>query len=203
MKYLTKKYTPPILLTLLMCFSISILNAQQNNSVENLKGEWEIVPGESEFSFSITTIWVFPVSGTVHGLSGKIDFDKQNTDDFVHLSLKPSTLNTGNDKRDEHLRSEDFFYVSEYPLIEFKGNNIELQDANANSYLVKGNLTIRGVTHEETIPVKFEGFTNDKKDRIKFTGSVKINRNDYDVDFTGRIIADNAKVKYTLTAQKK
>lgn len=203
MNNLTNKYLRTLLLTLSICFSISVTIGQQNNSVDKLNGKWEILPNASEFSFNITTIWIFPVSGTMSGLSGEIDFDKKNTDKFVHLSLKPSTLKTGNDKRDEHLRSEDFFYVSEYPSIEFKGNSIELQDPDANIYNVKGDLTIRGVTHEETIPVKFEGFTTDNNERIKFTGSVKINRNDYDVDFTGRIIADNAKVKYTIIAQKK
>lgn len=203
MNYIINKPALIILLTLLFSISISTLIAQQNNPIDKLKGEWEIVPEQSEFSFKITTIWIFPVSGTMGGLSGEINFEKQNTNDFVSLTLKPSTLNTGNDKRDDHLRSEDFFFVNEYPLIEFKGNSIELQDPNVQIYNVKGTLTIRGVSHEETIPIKFEGFANGSKNTIKFSGSVKIDRNKYNVDFTGRMIADNAKIKYTLIAQKK
>lgn len=203
MNYIINKPALIILLTLFFSISISTLIAQQNNPIDKLKGEWEIVPEQSEFSFKITTIWIFPVSGTMGGLSGEINFEKQNTNDFVSLTLKPSTLNTGNDKRDDHLRSEDFFFVNEYPLIEFKGNSIELQDPNVQIYNVKGTLTIRGVSHEETIPIKFEGFANGSKNTIKFSGSVKIDRNKYNVDFTGRMIADNAKIKYTLIAQKK
>lgn len=136
------------------------------------------------------------------GLSGEINFDKINTNDFVHLKLNPSSLNTGNNKRDEHLRSEDFFFVNEYPLIEFKGNSIELQNATEQTYNVKGTLTIRGVSHEETIPVKLLGYTDNSKNKLKFTGSVKIDRNKYNLDYTGRMIEDKAKVKYTLTLQK-
>jgi polyisoprenoid-binding protein YceI len=116
--------------------------------------------------------------------------------------LKPSTLNTGNDKRDEHLRSEDFFYVSKYPKIKFNGNSIELQDANSQTYNVIGKLTIRGVTEKETIPVKLIGYTNDSKTSIKFTGSTKIDRNKYNVDYSGRMIADKAKIEYTIILDK-
>lgn len=203
MKLFTIKTTLILLLTLLVFNPVFTLTAQENISQDQLNGKWEIIAGESEFSFKITTIWIFPVSGTIGGLSGEIDFDKKNTNDFVHLKLNPSTLNTGNDKRDEHLLSEDFFYVNEYPLIEFKGNSIELKDPKDQIYNVKGTLTIRGVSHEEIIPVKLLGYTDASKSKLKFTGSVKIDRNKYNLDYTGRMIEDKAKVKYTITTQKK
>jgi polyisoprenoid-binding protein YceI len=203
MNYLSKIVLKFILVSVVCFLSISALLAQSDITINDLNGKWEILSNESEFSFRITTVWVFPVTGNMGGLNGEINFDKKSTNDFVHLTLNPSTLNTGNDKRDEHLRSEDFFYVNKYPLIEFTGGSIDLADSDELIYHVKGNLTIRGVRREETIPVKLLGYVNDSKNKIEFEGSVQINRNEYNVDFTGRIIADKAKVKFSIIAQKK
>jgi polyisoprenoid-binding protein YceI len=137
------------------------------------------------------------------GIMGEINFDKINTSEFVSLSLQPSTLSTGNDKRDEHLRSEDFLYVDEYPLIEFIGGNVALKDQEEKSYTIDGMLSIRGVTHKEIIPATFIGYYNSKMNMIEFTGSLKIDRNKYEVDYTGRLIADDVKIEYTLIAEKK
>jgi polyisoprenoid-binding protein YceI len=136
------------------------------------------------------------------GLNGEINFDKKNTNEFVRLSLKPATLNTGNNKRDDHLRSEDFFYVEKYPLIEFIGSKIQLQEKGNQLYDIAGTLQIRGVSHDETIPIKLVGFRNSDKNKIEFAGSAEINRFKYNIDYTGRMIEDNANVTYKIKAKK-
>ena len=178
-------------------------HAQAGPEMEDLKGEWQILGDESEFTFKARTFGLFTVKGTMGGIMGEIDFNKINTDEFISLSLEPSTLNTGIEKRDEHLRSEDFLYVDEYPLIEFRGGKVELKDRDDQSYTVSGMLNIRGVTHNEIIPTTFTGYYNEQKDMIEFRGTLKIDRNKYDVDYTGRLIADEVKIIYTLIAEKK
>lgn len=202
MKYFKTTWISIILIATLF-LGYTAANAQQNLKMDDLQGKWEMLPDKSDFSFKSKTFGIFTVKGTMGGLKGSIDFDKINTDNFVNLSLKPASLNTGIDKRDEHLRSEDFFYVGNFPLIEFKGGIVELQNQEDQSYLVHGTLTIRGITHEEAIPVKLEGYYNNEKNIIEFTGSLEIDRNKYDVDYTGRLIADMAKINYKLVVKKK
>jgi polyisoprenoid-binding protein YceI len=169
----------------------------------DLKGKWKILEDESEFTFKARTFGLFTVKGTMSGIMGEIDFNKINTDEFISLSLEPSTLNTGIEKRDEHLKSEDFLYVDEYPLIEFTGGQVELIDQEDQSYVVSGMLNIRGITHNEIIPTTFIGYFDNQNNMIEFRGVHKINRNKYDVDYTGRLIADDVEVKYTIIAEKK
>jgi len=197
------KYILIILTSVILMTCSFKAHAQAELEMEDLKGEWQILEDESEFIFKARTFGLFTVKGTMSGLMGKIDFNKINTDEFISLSLEPSTLNTGIEKRDEHLKSEDFLYVNEYPLIEFTGGNVELKDREDQSYTVSGMLSIRGVTHNEIIPATLIGYYNGQKNMIEFTGSLKIDRNKYEVDYTGRLIADDVKIIYTLIAAKK
>lgn len=193
-----------IILTSLMLIICSVqTHAQAKLSIEDMKGHWQILDDESEFTFKARTFGLFTVKGTVGGIKGDINFNKINTDEFIRLTLEPSTLNTGIDKRDEHLKSEDFLYVDEYPLIEFTGGEVELKDREDQSYNVDGMLNIRGVIHKEVIPTTFTGYYTDEEDMIEFSGVFKIDRNKYDVDYTGRLIADDVKIMYTLIAEKK
>jgi len=179
------------------------LIAQEKLTLKDLDGKWEILNDQSEFTFKSKTFGLFTVKGTMGGLEGNINFDNFNTDKFVKLSLKPSTLNTGNDTRDEDLRSENFLYVDKYPQLSFSGGKVDMQNQEEQKFLVTGKLTIRGVTNEESIPVKLEGYYNGDKNKIEFTGSLKIDRNKYNVDYTGRLIADMVKISYTIIAEKK
>jgi polyisoprenoid-binding protein YceI len=92
-------------------------------------------------------------TGTISGLQAKIKF---NMDDLAQSSISgtvdASTLDTGNPKRDEHLKSADFFEVATYPTMGFKSVSIE-QDGN--SYVMKGMMTIRDVEREEKIVFTF------------------------------------------------
>lgn len=174
----------------------------QEPTILNFKGEWKIIADESEFEFKIKNMWLFNVKGTMDVMDGTVNFNQMNTNDFVSLTIDPSTINTGNDKRDEHLKSEDFFYVSEYPTIEFRGGEIVASDVKNSDYMVKGTLTIRGVSHDKNIPIREITYVNGSKDKIKITGKVTVDRQKFEIDYSGMIIADEAKVTYTIVAEK-
>lgn len=176
--------------------------AQSEIHMNDLKGKWKINGELSEFKFKIRNTWIFNVKGTMDGISGTIDFDKKNTPDFVRLYLKPATISTGINKRDEHLKSEDFFYTDKFPKIIFKGGKLNVVHKSEKKYEVKGTLTIRGITYEKTVPIKLKGYYMNDKNKIEFTGSTKVERKKYNVDYTGMIIGNTAKVKYKIVAEK-
>ncbi len=110
-------------------------------------------------------------SGTVSGLNAKISFDPNNPGKAsISGSVNASTLSTGNAKRDEHLKSADFFNVAKYPKMSFKSSSVTKIDGG---FLLKGHMTIKDVTK----PVSFKFSFNDGK----FEGKGSINAKDFGV----------------------
>lgn len=106
---------------------------------------------DSYIEFKASNFWVNTVTGTIKGWSGTVNFDEsapmQSSFD-VNASVK--TIDTGNDERDEHLRSADFFEVEKYPVIHFK--SIRVNTLKDGGYAVVGMLTIKDVSNEVVMP---------------------------------------------------
>lgn len=126
------------------------------------------------------------VKGSLPDLSGTIRF---NPDDLAaslfDISIGTSNIDTDNEKRDEHLRNEDFFHVAEYPKISFKSTSIHKENS---SFLVKGNLTILETSKKISIPFDFDSNT--------FTGQFSLDRSDYGIGkkFPGFFISKNVQI---------
>ena len=121
----------------------------------------------------------------------------------VKVVVDPTQLETGIDKRDDHLKSEDFFYVEKYPVIEFTGdqissNNNEKKDKY--SYKTTGKLSIRDVSKEKVVYFNIEKLSHTE---ILITGESKINRLAYNVDYDMAGMGEEAKVKFEVKAQIK
>jgi polyisoprenoid-binding protein YceI len=123
----------------------------------------------SRVSFKVKKLGILTVEGTITDLTGEVSFDKNalNQANF-NVCVGPITIDTGNSKRDEHLKSEDFFFVREHQKICFQSTSI--QKAN-NSYQSIGKLSILGVTNEVSIPFTVR--------EDVFEGQFSINRLDY------------------------
>ena len=111
------------------------------------------------------------VKGTFTGFSGKVKFDPKQLDaSKIDVCIDASTINTKNNKRDEHLKSEDFFDIEKYPKICFTSTEIT---KHPQGYVAKGKLNMHGVTKTVEIPLIFEN--------NKLTGMITIDRFDYKV----------------------
>jgi polyisoprenoid-binding protein YceI len=154
---------------------------------------------KSAFDFKIPVLFVFPVSGTFSGVEGTIEISKDLYAVKVDLTIDPATIDTGNDTRDEHLRSEDFFYVEKYPTISFSASTIS-SEATENQYSVTGDLTIKDVTREIVVPITLEGINAEGE--IVFKGSKNINRREYHIDYSGRGVKDVAEVDFTIVGER-
>jgi polyisoprenoid-binding protein YceI len=127
------------------------------------------------------------VHGRFESYDGEIQFDEKNlTASSVHITIADSSINTQNDRRDNHLRSQDFFWVEKFPTIEFKSTKV-IPGKDKTHFKVQGNLTIRGITKPVTLDVELLGVApisiggNSMGTRAGFAATVTINRKDFDI----------------------
>lgn len=176
-----------------------IMIGQQSAVQENVNGIWTIIPEKSRFEFKIQAMHVFNVKGAFTGVTGSVEIKQNFYGVKVDLTVDPSTVDTGNDKRDDHLRHDDFFDVELYPDITFTADKITSL-AGEQKYMVEGQLTIKDVSLQIKVPVVCEGLNKD--DQIVFTGSKNINRREYNVNYTGRGVGDVAELDFIIVASR-
>jgi len=175
-----------------------------------LAGAWVFDDAHSAADFSIRHMMVSNVKGQIGGLKGTIDIDdKDLTKSKVDVSLDVTTIDTRNGKRDEHLKSPDFFDVQKFPQMHFVGKKIEKAGKGLK---VTGDLTMKGVTKSTVLMV--DGPTSPVKDpwgKMKrgFTAQATINRKDFGLtwnkalDGGGVVLGDDVKVAIEAELEEK
>lgn len=148
---------------------------------------------KSKVTFEISNMKVKTVNGSFGGMKGTVNFNpKDLKNSFFNVCVDAATVNTDNTKRDDHLRTEDFFFVTKYPTICFESETIQKTNSG---YVVKGKLTLHGVTKQITVPFTFENNV------LKGTG--KINRLDYGVGVETGTAMVGDEVTITVVCQLK
>ncbi len=142
---------------------------------------WNIDPAHSAAEFKVKHMMISNVKGKFTGLSGVLKLDETDyTHSVVEASIPTASISTGDEKRDGHLKSADFFDAEKFPAMTFKSKNIDSE--GGPNYSVAGDLTIHGVTKSVTLAV--EDVSQPSKDpwgntRLGLSGSTKINRKDF------------------------
>jgi polyisoprenoid-binding protein YceI len=113
--------------------------SSEHCAVETLAGSWQLDPRRSCVEFRARHLWgLAPVSGHFEEYQGRLDL---SADPAIELVVAATTVQSGNNKRDRHLRSADFFDVDSHPQIRFVSDSIVAQ---ADTLKVRGRLTARG-----------------------------------------------------------
>jgi polyisoprenoid-binding protein YceI len=144
----------------------------------------------SKVSFSIKKLGLLTIRGRIYDFQGNIIFDENDLESAsIKASVSPPTIKTGNFKRDEHLKSNDFFYVTDFPKISFQSTTFQKEK---NRFLVQGKLTLLNKTHEVSIPFVYE------KETINCDFS--LNRLDYNLGskFTTFIIGKTVQISINI-----
>ncbi|GLI37166.1 YceI family protein [Geobacter hydrogenophilus] len=142
---------------------------------------WTIDPDHSNVGFKVRHLMVSNVKGSFDKHSGTVELDdKDITKSKVNVTIDTSSINTNVQKRDEHLRSADFFDVAKYPTMTFVSKKVA--KAGKDKLKITGDLTLHGVTKQIVLDV--EGPTKESKDpwgniRKGATATTKINRKDF------------------------
>lgn len=154
--------------------------------------QWKVDPDHSVAAFSIRHMMIAHVRGQFNKIAGTIEFDPQDIGgSSVELTIEAAHINTGIQKRDDHLRSSDFFDVTTHPAITFISRRVD--SVKGNRAAVTGDLTLHGITREVTVAAEFHGPVKDPfGDGISmgFTGSAVINREDFGMTWN-QPMADN------------
>ena len=148
---------------------------------------WVVDPVHSKVNFSVAHLVISDVDGTFKVFEGSMQAAKEDfTDARISFTIDATSINTDNDKRDGHLKSEDFFYVEKYPEISFVSTSF--RQTSANNYELKGNLTMRGVTQPVTLAVKYGGQVVGPygNTRVGFRVSGTLNRMDYGIAWNSK-----------------
>jgi polyisoprenoid-binding protein YceI len=168
---------------------------------------WVLDPTHSEVQFKVKHLMITNVTGQFKVLNAEAqtnekDFDHTN----VSFSIDVSSIDTGNEQRDGHLRSGDFFDVEKYPAITFKST-----DYNAASGKIAGDLTIRNVTQPVQFDVEFSGTNKDPwgNEKAGFSLTGKINRTDFGLTWNaalesgGVLVSEEVKLQAEIQLVKK
>ena len=148
-----------LLLITFICTSTAFINAQTINT------------DKSEVNFKVSGGGIFTVKGTFTGMQGDFNFNESDVSgSSFNICIDSKTIHTKNKKRDEDLRSVDFFEVEKYETICFKSSSVSKTN---DGYNTTGELTIKDVTKTVTIPFTFKNNT--------FEGNIEINRLDYNI----------------------
>jgi polyisoprenoid-binding protein YceI len=143
--------------------------------------QYEIDPSHSSAQFKVRHLMISNVKGEFNKVSGTVSFDPANpSNSSIEATVDATSINTREEKRDEHLKSADFLDVAKYPSITFRSKKIAL--AGKDAFEVTGDLTIHGTTREVVLLV--DGVTPEAKDpwggsRRGATATTTIQRKDF------------------------
>ena len=149
-------------------------------------GTWAIDPVHSEVSFTVRHMMVSKVRGRFDKFEGTIVTAEDPLASSVTASVDLSSINTGQEQRDAHIRSADFFEVEKYPEMTFVSTAVKPEE---EGFVLEGDLTIKDVTKAVAFNLEITGFGPDAYGgtRAGFSASTVINRMDYGVSFNGPI----------------
>jgi polyisoprenoid-binding protein YceI len=170
---------------------------------------WVIDPTHSEVQFKVKHLMVSTVTGLFSRYEGKLEMDGDDFDDAkIAFSADVSSISTGNDQRDEHLKSAEFFDVAQFPNLTFVSTGMTRTGADA--YLLDGRLTLHGVTKPVTLKAEYGGqmqdFYGQTKAGFEVVGTIK--RKDFGLNWDGVteaggiVVSDDVKLVLNIQVTK-
>jgi polyisoprenoid-binding protein YceI len=149
-------------------------------------GTWAIDPVHSEVSFVVRHMMVSKVRGRFDKFEGTIVTAEDPLASTVTASVDLDSINTGQEQRDAHIRSADFFEVEKYPEMTFVSTAIK---AAEEGFILEGDLTLKGITKTVAFNLEVNGIGPDAYGgtRIGFSAETQIGRSQFGVNFNGPI----------------
>lgn len=144
--------------------------------------KWVVDPDHSVAGFTIRHMMVTNVRGQFNKIGGAIHFDPADiAHSSVEVTIDVAGITTGIPKRDEHLRSNDFFDAAKYPAMKFRSTNVE--STGGMRFKVFGDLVIRGVTRRVALDAEYSGPVKGTEGELSvgFSGVTRINREDFGI----------------------
>jgi polyisoprenoid-binding protein YceI len=169
-------------------------------------GTYAIDPSHTELGFAVRHMAVSKVRGRFGSFEGTLELGEDPANSKATLTIDAASVDTRDETRDGHLKTNDFFDVEKHPTWTFVSTSITT--AAPTEFKVVGDLTIRGVTKPVTLDVSLEGVVKDPygNHRVGFSASTTINREDFGVSFGavmeagGLVVAKKVDIQIELEA---
>ena len=145
-------------------------------------GIWNIDPAHTAIEFTARHLVVTKVRGSFSKFSASIEIAEDITQSKITAEIDVASVSTGEDQRDGHLKSADYFDVEKFPNITFDSTSIA---PAGNNYTLTGDLTIHGTTRSVTLDLEFNGVSKDPwgGTRSGFTASGELSRKDFGMEW--------------------
>jgi polyisoprenoid-binding protein YceI len=163
-------------------------------------GTWTIDPVHSEVGFTVRHMMVSKVRGRFTSFSGEIVTGADPLGSSVTAEIALDSIVTGQEQRDAHIRSADFFDVENHPTMTYRSTGVR-QDGD--DYIVDGQLTLKGVTRDVPLALELNGFGPDAYGgtRAGFTATAEIIRSDFGISWNSAIEGGGVVVSDKVTIQ--
>ncbi|MBX9395561.1 YceI family protein [Streptomyces sp. TRM72054] len=180
-----------------------------NPQLAALTGDYTLDPAHTSIGFVARHAMVTNVKGKFLDFAGSLHLDGSDpSKSTASIDVKMDSISTGNDDRDAHLKSADFFTTEQFPTMTFRSTKAEA--LGGDDYRITGDLSILGVTKPITIDLEFNGAAKDPfgNDRVGFEGKAEIRRSEWGLTWNaaletgGFLISDKIKLVFDVSAIK-
>jgi polyisoprenoid-binding protein YceI len=169
-------------------------------------GTWAIDPVHSSIGFSVRHLMVSKVRGSFEAFSGAIVVAEDGTPS-VSAEVAVGSLHTGNEQRDAHIKSADFFDIEKHPTAAFRSTGVR---ANGDNYVLDGEFTLKGITKPVSLDLEFNGVNPGmgRGEVAGFEASVVLNRKDFGIHIDmpletgGAVVGDKVTITLDIEALK-
>ena len=167
-----------------------------------LAGTWKADPVHSEIAFSIRQVMVSKVRGRFTRYDVTIVTSEDPLGSSVAATIDLASVETGNEKRDDHIRSATFFEVEKYPTVSYRSTGLRRTD---DGWVIDGELTLHGRTRRVPLTVAANRFGPDPDggQRAGFSATAQLNRSDFGIDrWTGggAVVSDKVSISLEIEA---
>ncbi|UQX89155.1 YceI family protein [Jatrophihabitans telluris] len=176
-------------------------------TLTDVTGTYTLDVAHSRIGFSARHAMVTKVRGAFNDFAGTIVLDGANpSNSSAELSIQVASIDTRNEQRDGHLRTNDFFDAPSFPEITYKSTSIEQLDEE--NFRVTGDLTIKGVTKSIVVDWEFAGLATDPYGNVRagFEGKATLNRTDFGIAFNaaletgGVLVSEKINLEFEVSA---
>jgi polyisoprenoid-binding protein YceI len=185
------------------------MTAATSTAFAGLTGTYALDTAHTRLGFTARHAMVTKVRGAFNEFEGTATIDGENPENSsVAVTVQVASIDTRSEQRDGHLRTNDFLDVENFPTLTFTSTAVK--HLGGEDFEVTGDLTIKGVTKQVTLPLEFQGSALDPfgNTRIGFEGSLPINRSDYGITWNaaletgGVLVSDKIVLEFEISAIK-
>jgi polyisoprenoid-binding protein YceI len=161
-----------------------------------LAADWNLDTSHSSVAFEVRHMAIAKVKGNFSDFSATVTGEPGKPETFsVEATVQMTSVDTGNEKRDDHLRSADFFEVETFPTMTFKSTGVKMDGGEGT---LTGELTLHGVTKTVEFELEYAGMVDDPwgNTRMGFSAEAEIDRREFGLTWskaleTGGLVVDN------------